>query len=497
MSIVGAVMVPHPPLILPEVGRGGERQIVKTSKAYEQAMKFAAGLAPETLVISSPHSIMYRDYFHISPRSSADGNFSQFGAPQVRIHAEYDTEFVNALSEMAQNKDFPAGTDGERDPLLDHATMIPLYFYRMSAAIPKIVRIGLSGLPLKEHYKLGQMIQAVAEKLGRRVVYVASGDLSHKLLESGPYGFDPAGPEYDERIMDVMGSGEFDKLLDFNEDFCDEAAECGHRGFVMMAGALDGLNVSPSKLSHEGITGVGYGVCTYTVNGHDDSRHMLDIWEKRERDDLSMARTGEDAYIRLARASVEKFVLTGERLTESEGVKIIAEYYNNSGADQANRAVGGNDSAQDHGSAPGSQNELLHQCAGAFVSIHENGALRGCIGTIMPTRSCLMKEIIANGVAACSEDPRFNPITEPELQYLTINVDVLGKTESINSPSELDVKRYGVIVTKGGRRGLLLPNLEGVNTVERQIEIASQKAGLDAHEKGISLERFEVVRHEV
>ena len=284
MSIVGAVMVPHPPLILPEVGRGGERQIVKTSKAYEQAMKFAAGLAPETLVISSPHSIMYRDYFHISPRSSADGNFSQFGAPQVRIHAEYDTEFVNALSEMAQNKDFPAGTDGERDPLLDHATMIPLYFYRMSAAIPKIVRIGLSGLPLKEHYKLGQMIQAVAEKLGRRVVYVASGDLSHKLLESGPYGFDPAGPEYDERIMDVMGSGEFDKLLDFNEDFCDEAAECGHRSFVMMAGALDGLNVSPSKLSHEGITGVGYGVCTYTVNGHDDSRHMLDIWEKRERD---------------------------------------------------------------------------------------------------------------------------------------------------------------------------------------------------------------------
>jgi AMMECR1 domain-containing protein len=108
-----------------------------------------------------------------------------------------------------------------------------------------------------------------------------------------------------------------------------------------------------------------------------------------------------------------------------------------------------------------------------------------------------MKEIIANGVAACSEDPRFNPITEPELQYLTISVDVLGKTESINSPSELDVKRYGVIVTKGGRRGLLLPNLEGVNTVERQIEIASQKAGLDAHEKGISLERFEVVRHEV
>ena len=99
-----------------------------------------------------------------------------------------------------------------------------------------------------------------------------------------------------------------------------------------------------------------------------------------------------------------------------------------------------------------------------------------------------------NAVSACSEDPRFSPVEAWEVERLTISVDVLGETEKISSPEELDAARYGVIVTRGARRGLLLPNLEGVDTIEQQIAIAKQKAGIKAHES-VELERFEVIRH--
>ncbi len=139
--------------------------------------------------------------------------------------------------------------------------------------------------------------------------------------------------------------------------------------------------------------------------------------------------------------------------------------------------------------------ELRTTRAGAFVSIHENGELRGCIGTIAPTRSTLADEIIANAISASNYDPRFPAVTVQELDHLVINVDVLGEAEPIASAEELDAKRYGVIVEKGSRRGLLLPDLEGVDTVEDQIAIAKRKAGIHPLEKDVRLYRFEVVRH--
>ena len=138
---------------------------------------------------------------------------------------------------------------------------------------------------------------------------------------------------------------------------------------------------------------------------------------------------------------------------------------------------------------------MLSRRAGAFVSIHEHGELRGCIGTIAPTTDSLAEEIIQNAISASTRDPRFYPIRPEELADLEISVDVLGEPEQISSMAELDVKRYGVIVSHGRKRGLLLPDLEGVDTVEYQVAIARQKAGIREGEP-ITLERFEVVRHE-
>ena len=210
----------------------------KAIDSYLRVAEEIAELKPETIVISSPHSVMYTDYFHISPGEKAHGSFTDFGAPEVKFDVKYDTEFVNCLSLDASEHDFPAGCLGEKRRELDHGTMVPLWFIMQKYNAFKLVRTGLSGLDLPKHYEYGMMIKTVADKLERRTVYVASGNLSHKLQDYGPYGYAKEGPEYDARIMDVCGHARFGELFDFEESFCDKAAECGHRSFVIMAGAL-------------------------------------------------------------------------------------------------------------------------------------------------------------------------------------------------------------------------------------------------------------------
>ncbi|MBR3349771.1 MAG: AmmeMemoRadiSam system protein A, partial [Solobacterium sp.] len=339
-------------------------------------------------------------------------------------------------------------------------TMVPLYFVEKYYSDFKILRIGLSGLSFADHYRFGMMIREAVKRTGRRAVLIASGDLSHKLQEYGPYGFAKEGPQYDERIMDVMGSGEFGKLFEFSESFCDKAAECGHRSFVIMAGAFDGLQVKAQAYSHQDVTGVGYGICSFYPQETDESRHFLNSYLAKEEERLAKQKEDADPYVRLARKSLESWILKRE---------IIAA---------------GNDIPE----------EMKSRRAGTFVSIHKDGKLRGCIGTISPVYGCVADEIIHNAISASSRDPRFSPIRADELKWLEISVDVLGEPEPIESVNELDVKRYGVIVTCGARRGLLLPDLEGVDTVEDQVAIAMNKAGIHSWETP-SLERFEVIRH--
>ncbi|MDE7243988.1 MAG: AmmeMemoRadiSam system protein A [Oscillospiraceae bacterium] len=461
MSILGAVIVPHPPVILPEVGRGREHKVQATLDAYRAAARQAADWAPETLIITSPHAPLYSDYFHISPGKSGCWDMSAFGAPQVRLEAKYDEAFRMELVKRAQEAGLQAGILGEKAYDPDHGTAVPLYFLREAGVTCPIVRIGLSGFTPLEHYQLGQCIAAAAEALGRRTVLIASGDLSHKLTEDGPYGFVPEGPAFDEQITAAMAEGDFARLLSFDPIFCGRAAECGLRSFQIMAGALDGLAVRPQLLSHEGTFGVGYAVAVFTPTGPDESRRFGLRYERLARERLEARKAAEDPWVRLARQSLETYIRTGQRLSELP--EDLPE-------------------------------EMCTSQAGAFVSLHIDGQLRGCIGTISPAAPSVAEEIVQNAVSAGTGDPRFRPVRAHELDRLEYKVDVLGAAEQINSPEELDVRRYGVIVSCGHRRGLLLPDLEGVDTVEQQIDIARQKGGI-APDESYTLERFEVVRH--
>ena len=463
MSILAAVVVPHPPIILPEVGRGEEKKISATSDAYKKISKKIVELNPDTIVITSPHSIMYADYFHISPGKTAEGNFSQFRAPQVALKINYDEEFVKKLSSAAMNENISAGVLGERNSNLDHGTMIPLKFLQdagLDFDKVKFLRIGLSGLSAAEHYKFGKIIAKISDELGKKIIFIASGDLSHKLKSDGPYGFVEEGPQFDAEVMENLSDADFLKLLTMDNQMCNRVAECGLRSFWIMAGALDRKKIRAEKLSYEGTFGVGYGIVFFDILGADESRNFFEKLKDLKKRESIERKKNEDDFVKLARHSLETFVKTHK---PAEMPKNLPD-------------------------------EMISRRAGAFVSLHKDGELRGCIGTIFPTTKNLAEEILQNAISACSRDPRFSPVEISELDEIVYSVDVLGEPEKIFSEKDLDVKKYGVIVENNGRRGLLLPDLEGVDTVEKQISIAKQKANIGAREK-VEMWRFEVIRH--
>lgn len=459
MSILAAYVVPHPPLILPEVGRGEEKKIQLTVSAYERAMKEAAEHRPDTVIIVSPHTVMYADYFHIAPGEEAEGSFAQFGAEGLTVAARYDTVLAKEIEMEAGAAGIEAGPVGGRNAALDHAVMIPLRFLYAHTRDVRVVRLGISGLSPLDHYNFGKCVARAVDTLGRRAVFIASGDLSHKLTPEGPYGFAPEGPRFDKACMKYLEEGDFLKLLRMDRTLYEPAAECGLRTFWMMAGALDGQALKIKKLSYQGPFGVGYGVVSLRVTREDVRRNFAERYEMLERRAQEERRAAEDDYVRLARHAIETIVRTGKNAELPQGLS----------SEMAERA-------------------------GVFVSLKKDGELRGCIGTFEPTTKSIAEEILQNAASAALRDPRFPPVKKEELDALVYSVDVLTEPELVAGADALDVKKYGVIVEYRARKGLLLPDLDGVDTVDEQLRIARQKGGIPA-DAPIRIWRFEVTRH--
>ena len=438
MALLAAYAVPHPPLIVPAVGRGQEAAIADTIAAYREVARHVAAHRPDLIVITSPHAPLYRDGFFIADTPEETGSLAAFGQPDERVTTRTDLPFAQDVTARLHRRGIPSAGAPASMADIDHGTFVPLHFLEETINLDSVtvVRMGLSGLSEADHRFLGRAITEAARALGRRCVLVASGDMSHKLKEDGP-------------------------------------AECGLRSFQIMAGALEatGEPFASVLLSYEEPFGVGYAVAAFEIENAPESTEEEAASEIVREEDREIGgapggspawppRPGDDPIVALARASVESIVAQGTVFP------LPAD-------------------------AP---EELTGRRAGTFVSLHEHGQLRGCIGTIAPVRKSLAEEVIRNGVAAATEDPRFAPVRPEELPHLEYSVDVLGEPEAVDNLEQLDPARYGVIVTRGHQRGLLLPDLEGVDTVFDQIAIAKQKAGIRPDEQ-VHLERFEVVRH--
>jgi len=460
MPLLATYILPHPPIIIPEVGRGEEKHCEKTRRAMEEVAQAIAAHEPDTIIMTSPHMTAYSDYFHIAAGKHAHGSFEQFGAPDVTFEVGYDQSLIEAIESRFASSAIPGGTRGAQDSSLDHGTTVPLYFIEKAAGDFKLVRIGLSGLSFKDHYDAGAAIGAVAEASEKKIVLVASGDLSHCLKEEGPYGYKEEGPLFDEKLINILKTAEFGDLIGFDSGLADAANECGLRSFLMMAGALDNKAVETTFHSYEAPFGVGYAVLSYAVKKKDDTRAFRDEYENDERRRIEAVRGKESAPVRLARHALETYVL------ERKGVQPTDEI----------------------------TGFLRDTAAGAFVSLKKHKTLRGCIGTVEPGEENLASEIITNAVGAGADDPRFPPVKAFELPFMEYTVDVIGRAEPIDDIRSLDPVVYGVAVEKDDRRGVLLPRLEGIDSPEKQLDIVLKKAGIDPSESYL-LSRFEVTRY--
>lgn len=465
-ELVASALMPHPPIAVPEIAGDRIKDVSTTTNSLREISKRIIDASPDRIVVISPHCPLFSDAIAILHFKQLAGDFGQFGYRHLSYSFDNDCEFARSLSKAAGDDRVPTVLiDSGRarslrvDERLDHGVLVPMHFINEAGYKGSLVCMGFALLGVEDLYRFGMTLRRVIEESPGPTAVIASGDLSHRLMMGAPAGYSPDGRRFDETLMDKLGKRDYYGVLTLDQGLIERAGECGYRSLVILLGCLEGSETEPEVLSYEGPFGVGYGVVDFRVRGLGGAR-LLDKLIKHSSEEIRKRRESEDAFVRLARQAVESYVREGRIIDPPEPVP-----------------------------------EGMQGRAGLFCSIKKHGQLRGCIGTIEPVRANIAEEIIYNAIAAAMQDPRFSPVQVDELSSLVYSVDVLAAPEPIDSVDQLDTERYGVIVSSGQRRGLLLPNLDGVDTVEDQVRIARQKAGILANEP-VTLQRFEVVRHE-
>ena len=466
MSIVFCGVMPHPPIAVPEVGGAEADKIRDTREAMLAMGQKIKNSGAETLVMISPHATVFGDAIAINALPETKGDLAGFGAPQVALTYQYNQGLGQEIGWQAEELGLPVAEIDKKvagrlqvSLELDHGFVVPLYFLQQAGVTLPLVPCSMGVFSPEKLYAFGLAIKQAAEATNTKVAVIASGDLSHRLTADAPAGYDPKGKEFDQAIVASLKSLDVMGLVTLEEDLCERAGECGRRPITMMLGALEGTAADCEILSYEGPFGVGYLVAALQPRGADTNRTFLRRLQQDKKKVLEQQRSSESYLVQIARQSLESHLQ-------------------------------GQWKDPDHYDVP---SEFAGQ-AGVFVSFKKNGHLRGCIGTTAPTRKNVVQEVVYNAVSAGTQDPRFYPIRRDELTELTVSVDVIMPPEAIENMEQLDVKKYGVIVRRGSRSGLLLPDLEGVDTPLQQVEIAKQKAGIGTDE-AVKLERFEVIRH--
>lgn len=409
MPVVFASLMCHAPIVVPAVGGGRALECKATTRAMREAAARLVHARPDRVVVISPHSPRRRHRWSARPGPHI-GDFSRFGAPQVRMHLPDAPEVAHALHLPPVAFDEP----------LDHGSSVPLGF---------VMEQGWSGPTaiLAQPWS-----QDGAEAIGRalrdlpgRTAVLASGDMSHRLQRGAPAGYHPDAKAFDAAFVRALAAGDWSAALaaphraDAAEDVITSTA-------VAMA-AADPLN--DEVLAYEGPFGVGY--CEAIL--HDPEPPLWAV----------------------ARRAVEAAARGGKCRIPSGG--------------------------------PPS--------AGVFVSLHREGHLRGCIGHVTPARAHLYQEVAEVARLAATADPRMPSISADELVDLDIEVSVLEPPMPC-SQADLDPRTYGVVIEHAdGRRGLLLPDLDGIDTAAQQVSIARRKGGIGPGEP-VNLSRFVVTTQE-
>ena len=431
-SLVFSGIAPHPPIMVPEVGRDAIRDVRGSIEAMAELTKRIIASGAETVVLISPHAPLEARAFVAYDDPTLHGNFEYFRAPEAVVESSLDEELLLSIAKTASAEDLEVVPLEHHE--LDHGTAVPLYFLRSNGWTGRVVALGYSFLSNAEHLQFGECIQKAAVEIARPIALIASGDLSHRLKPDAPAGYNPSAYLFDEQVVDAIECNEPERIVDIDPKLRRLAGECGFRSMLVALGASRQLPPAGEVLHYEAPFGVGYMVAQLTCA----ATKGADVGHKSEQQDLS------DLLPRLARQAIETYITTGERMDVPSVIR-----------------------------------DTILTRAACFVSIRTlAGELRGCIGTIEPAEKSLAEELVTNAISAATRDPRFPPVTHDELRGLRYSVDILSTPEPATF-EDLDQNLYGVVVEdERGLRGLLLPDIEGVTTTAQQVEIAVRKAGI-------------------
>jgi AmmeMemoRadiSam system protein A len=446
-AVVCAVLMPHAPILVPEVGgeRGGSAQA--SCHAMREAAACVMSFRPETLVLISPHSPRQSRAFGIWAGKRLQGSFAQFNASRAHVSLPNATQFAHAIVTEAKTRDLATWMIHGRT--LDHGALVPLWFLAEAGWTGPTIVLGLNYPEDGGLSELGEAIAAAAHAFHRRIAMVASGDMSHRLTPNAPCGFHPQANQFDETFIRLIRDGDYHEIGNIDPELRELAAEDAVDSTLVAAASVDWRTTGHKVLNYEGPFGVGYGVAILFAKKSNSADLRPSPTHATDREGIILPG--------LARQSVTAALRGSSELP------------------------------------PAATGQYLSAQRGIFVTVRErNGMLRGCTGTILPVCANLVAETWRSARLAALQDSRFPPVEADELPNLRFDVSVLHSMEKVSSVEELDPAHYGVVVSTGdGRLGLLLPGVAEIKTGGQQLGLARKKGWIGPDEP-VMLQRFQV-----
>jgi AmmeMemoRadiSam system protein A len=446
----------HAPIVIPAIGAERARDCERTTRAMRAVAGRIVGHHPDVLVLVSPHTPRQGGLFGVVEARRIAGSFARFGFPHLAVRLPGAPDAAHTVRKSAAQRGVECWTPPADD--LDHGALVPLHF---------LVEMGWKGATLvlalpyqdgESETAMGEALRAAADAAGERWAIVASGDMSHRLRPGAPAGFDPRAREFDAAFAASVESGDYRAACSPDPWLREIAAEDVVQSAQVAAAATGFRSDGHALFAYEGPFGVGYCESLLFTDGSDGAAP----------DDIAIASAEPSPAVPDAEPppavlpEIAREAIRAHRLGQPLVLPHLKPPW------EAARAV--------------------------FVTLRSRaGELRGCIGRTEPSLETLAEEIADCAVSSANRDPRCERVTLTEIDHLRIEVSVLSSPTPISSRAELDPRRYGVVVTLGHRRGVLLPDVEGVDSVAAQLRIAADKAGL-RDDDPYTVERFEVVK---
>jgi len=258
-KIKSGFILPHPPILVPGIGKKHIKQAQNSQKAFEKAVKELKAQDIDTIIIITPHGLNSQVSIPVYTSHVFEGSFVSFGLPAPIYNFKGDPELAR---EIIKNCDFSSSCT---ESLLDHGALVPLH-YIYSAGIKKnILPIAIAYLPLAKLFEFGRILARTIKKSSRNVAVIASADMSHRLTQDAPSGYSPKGREFDEKLVSLVKNYDVEGIINFDEALADEAGQDALWSIAVLLGALDQETVTAEVLSYEGPFGVGYMIAALNL----------------------------------------------------------------------------------------------------------------------------------------------------------------------------------------------------------------------------------------